>query len=102
MSKSYTTVVFVSYPINPIKLEFKNALYEHLMSKVWDARGGEVEEAIALLNGDYGKSDHIDTVRYQFGDTYSADEYSDDIGEHIDREVNKWIRSNGGHEVVGA
>jgi hypothetical protein len=83
------TVVFVYFSIKPIPIAFKESLYDHLMSNVWRARGGEVEEAICL-NGSFGASkDFITDVRYQFGENF--DQYEvEDLAELIDEQISVW------------
>lgn len=95
------TEVFVYYPIKPIKTAFESSLYQHLLSNVWGDRG-EVEEDIRVGDYRYGEPKSLAVVRYQFGDTYHADEYCDEVGELIALHTEQWASKNGGYEIVGA
>ena len=95
------TEIFVYYPIKPIKTAFESSLYEHLLSNVWGDRR-EVEEDIRVGDYRYGEPKVLDIVRYQFGDTYQAEEFCEEIGELIDKALDEWACKNGGYEIVGA
>ena len=95
------TEIFVYFPITPIKLSFEDSLYEYLLSNVWGDRR-EADEDIRVGDYRFGNPTAIDVVRYQFGETYDADEFTDEIGELIKRYTEQWIFMNGGLEVVGA
>jgi hypothetical protein len=95
------TEVFVTYPIKPIKFEFEDSLYKHLLQNVWGDRR-EVEEDIRVGDYRYGKPNALDVVRYQFGDRYQAEEYCDEIAELINKHIEQWVCKNGGYEIVGA
>ena len=95
------TEVFVYFPITPIKSIHKESLYKFLFENVWGERG-EVEEDIRLCNFGLENPTSLNEVRYQFGDTYHADEYTDEIAELIKKFTDQWVCINGGYEVVGA
>ncbi len=95
------TEIFVFYPIKPIKTEFEPSLYQHLLDNVWGDRR-EVEEDIRVGDYRYGEPKSLDVVRYQFGDTYHAEDYCDEVAELIAKHIEQWVCRNGGYEVVAA
>ena len=95
------TEIFVYYPIKPIKTVFKTSLNQCLLDNVWGDRC-QVEESISVGDYRYGEPKSLDVVRYQFGDSYHAEEYCDEIAELIEKHIEQWVCCNGGYEVVGA
>ena len=104
MKSSYERVeyVLVYYPIKAINKAFKNSLYHFLSENVMSERGLSAEEDLRLGDDRYVESECIETVRYQFGDSYEADESADDIQLLVEKYTSEWVSRNGGYEVVGA
>jgi hypothetical protein len=94
-------VVVVTFPIPPIRDEFREELSTVLFEEVWGNRR-EVEEHIYVGDRSTLCSNSIDSVRYQFGSINTASQDADEIAGEIQRCLEKWCASKGGYDQVAA
>jgi hypothetical protein len=92
------TVVFMHFPIKPIKSLYKDSLYKFLLQNVW-GESSEVEEDIRVMSTING--DALNEIRYQFADCWQAQDRSDEIKQLINKHLEQWVVLNGGYKVVG-
>ncbi len=91
-------IVLVDFRIAPVARHFEQSLFEHLLSTV-DV-SGDPEQSVTVMNDITQHKADIDTIRYQFGSTESADQDRYYIAEIIEREFLYWLEKMGGYDAV--
>ena len=95
-------MIFVQFPMQPIKAAYAESLREHLWETVLFERDSADEHLIVGEFFNRQQKDVEDVISYQLGDLSNLEYECEEIAEMLQEQAEAWLEKMGGYVNVKA